>query len=236
MDISNIFSSIGSTFKGMANMFTSGSALVLIIVAVVAFFFALFGFKLFKIFVGFMTGCAGLAIGFLLGSIITAIIASSGGSSDALKWIPIVCAIIVGILLAVWGYKHPFGLIKFVVGVLVYGATCINFVLKMYEKTSDPGVFAMILNYVILPTIITCIVCWLVGLFLTAAVILSTSFGGAYLGSSCLLSLLNIPAAGIIAIIVGVILGVVCMIFQIKNNNDKKTKLKDFLFAKKKKS
>jgi len=219
MGFSGIFSSFSETFEAISEMLSAYSTVLMLLVALIGLFFAFFGFKLFKIFVGFLWGCVGLGIGFVVGSLIAIF-------ADVPEALPLILAIVFFILFAFWGYKNPFALIKFAVGFATYAMSCVFFIGKFgnIEET-------WYLSCLLLPIIVTGLVCWIVGLILTAAVIFITSFGGAYLSVSTLLSLISVPF--IITLILSLVLGVVCMIFQVKNAGGKKTKLKEFLFPKK---
>ena len=222
----NFFSSMGESFEGFSSAFSTSSTVVLLISAVVAFFFALFGFKLFKIFVGFVTGCVGFAIGSLIGSVVAAAMATNSG--DFAEWLPIVISLILAVVFACMGYKKPFGLIQFAIGAVTYIASCVFFISK-FDNIED----TWFLSCLLLPILVTAIVCWLVSLILSAAVMVITSFGGAYLGTSSLMTLILPSLSNIIVIILALVLGALCFVFQIKHAK-KKHNIKDLFTPKKK--
>lgn len=229
MESLGIFSSIIEVFDGVFSFLSTYSIVFLLLSALVGFFFALYGFKMFKVFVAFSTGCAGFTLGFTIGGLIAAFANTPADWMETLmEWLPIILAVLFAIWLASWGYRNPFGLIKFSIGCSTYIGSCLFFVAQ-FENIEE----TWFLSCILLPIIITAIVCWLVGLFLTAVVILLTAFGGAYLGVSSLLTLLHIPFAGIISIILAIVGGFFCLVFQAKNTMGKKVKLKDFVFQKK---
>jgi len=231
-----VFSSIGDLFRGLLSTLSSFSMPLFLVGAVISFFFALFGYKLFKIFVAFLNGSVGLSVGAVVGAIIMLIIqAQIEEPSKLLFLLPIGFALLFCIWFAYKGYKNPFGLIKAIVGIITFLASMVYFGLKMAAKygTEEPSTFTVVLNYIILPALITAVVCGIVGFILSATVIIGTSFGGAFAGSTCLLSAVHIPMIPVLLIILTVILGAGCLFFQIRNVFGKCT-LKEFFFKDKK--
>ena len=236
LTMDGVFSAIGDTFGDIVAFFASIPLVSLIVGALLAFFLALYGYKMFKVVAAIVTGAVGFALGTALGSIILYIVGTQVENPPSfLNWIPTILSAIFGIWFVFLGYKNPFGLIKFVVGLATYLGTCIYCVLQMSEKYgADAPAFSMVLNYIVIPMFATLIVGTILSFLLTLFVLIATSFGGSIAGVSCIMSLLPIPFIQLVAIIIGAVLGVGCFIFQVKNTKGK-CSLKSFLLKRHKK-
>ncbi len=188
----------------MIDEFLSGRSWIMsILLAAVLFFFALFGYKVYKLSIAMLGALLGGFVGFWLGSFFSPILG-------------LVLAVIFGGLLAWQMYRRPFKLLIGVVSVLTFIASLIGGVLLFFGKG---GIFegSSLMILMICAFVAAAVVALMFRLIFAGALILITSFGGALFGMVALLGRIPLPMMQIITLVLGLIGGVLCMLFQIAN-------------------
>ncbi|MBQ8344790.1 MAG: hypothetical protein IJY42_00815 [Clostridia bacterium] len=205
-NILNLFSE-NEAVQSISGVFSSFSVLFSLLGAVLMLVIAFYGHKIFNI----VMAVTGAVIGGGLGLII--------GSNVSLP-IGIVAALIAGTLLAVILYNSAglFALVGMVLG--GFGTLAVGYMLMqswgltdLPEGDSTGAIAGLILLGV--SVLVGLLVGLLIAFMYSGSIYLLTSFGGAIAAMNLLLGLIPLPFMGVIATVLGVILGVFCFLYQL---------------------